>query len=132
MFGVLWGTGFFGIFFCFMQKYSQKDKIQKFNSQKIKAVSRTRSTPGDLTRVLTRYIDEIFPIVYQNQSYFTRMIHEIIKHHRYIVLITTRGQDIDMKKVITCAYLLTIQTMLMFLLALCYELQVNLLFLFNY
>jgi hypothetical protein len=125
MFSFLWGLGIFGILISFIQKHFQKEKIRNFNDQKIKAISRKRSSTTDINVILSKYLDEVFPVVYQTQSYFTRMVQEILKHHRYIELftITARGHEIDMRKIITCVHLLTVQTMLMFLLAVCYELQ---------
>jgi hypothetical protein len=124
MFSFLWGFGLFGILLCFIQKKIQKEKIKNFADEKIKAVTRRRGSTTDMTLILTKYLDEVFPVVYQTQSYFTRMVHEIMKHHRYIELVMTRNQGVDMRKIITCVHLLTVQTMLMFLLAVCYELQV--------
>jgi hypothetical protein len=123
MFSFMWGLGIFGILICLAQKHLQKDKIRNFNDQKIKAISRKRSSTTDINVILSKYLDEVFPVVYQTQSYFTRMVQEIFKHHRYIELLTSRGQELDVRRIITCVHLLTIQTMLMFLLAVCYELQ---------
>lgn len=130
MFSIMWGTGILGILFCISHKYFQKEKIQNFNQQKIQAVRRNRDSILDINIILSKYLDEIFPIVYQTQSYFTRMINEIIKHHRYIDLLMTpssssQGSSGMQKKILTCAHLLTVQTLLMFLLAVCYELQVS-------
>jgi hypothetical protein len=143
MFGFLWGIGIFILFLTFCQRQFQKDKIQKFHIQKIKSISRhhhstnpsspspSASSPPsstsivEINRVLTKYLDEVFPVVFQTQSYFTRMINELLRHHRYIQLISSRSDAIGRKKVVTCFHLLTIQTMLMFLLGLCYELQVG-------
>lgn len=125
MFGVMWGFGIFSILICLLQRHFQQEKIQNFNQHKIKAVTRSRSSGIDVERVLMKYLDEIFPIVYQSQSYFTRMIKETLKHHRYIILLSSRSRDIDMKRILTLCHLLTVQTMLMFLLAVCYELQVD-------
>jgi hypothetical protein len=130
MFSFLWGFGLIGILICFLQKRIQKDKIKNFADEKIKAVSRRRGSTTDINLILAKYLDEVFPVVYQTQSYFTRLVHEVLKHHRYIELITTRSQGVDMRKIITCVHLLTVQTMLMFLLAVCYELQVSAAFLF--
>lgn len=124
MFTVMWGAGIFGIIICLIQKRFQKDKIKNFAQQKIKGASRKRGSTTDINMILSKYLDELFPVVYQTQSYFTRMVNEILRHHRYIDLITSRGQDIDMRKILTCVHLLTVQTLLMFLLAVCYELQV--------
>jgi hypothetical protein len=121
MFGFMWGAGFLGVSVCFFQRQQQGRKIREFQAKKIKAVSRVR--PEELNNLLTKYLDEVFPVVFQSRSYVGRMIEEILKHHRYVSLVTSGAGDVN-KKIITCFHLLTVQTMLMFLLAMCYELQV--------
>jgi hypothetical protein len=131
MFGFLWGLGLLLLLVSFSQQQIQKDKIQTFNSQKIKALSRNRTTDPtstvDMNRVLTKYLDEVFPVVFHTESYLMRLRNELLRHHRYIQLLSSRKDAIGRRKVVTCFHLLTIQTMLMFLLGLCYELQVTLL-----
>lgn len=123
MFGCLWGVGVIGLVFCFLQRQYQRSKIREFEKNKIQAAARVRSV--DMNRILARYLDEVFPVVFQSRSYVARMVEEILKHHRYINLLTSRKDEEGRKsKVVTCFHLLSAQTMLMFLLALCYELQV--------
>jgi hypothetical protein len=117
----MWGVGFLGITVCFFQRQQQGRRIREFQAKKISAVSRAR--PEELNLLLSRYLDEVFPVVFQSRSYVGRMAEEVLKHHRYVALITSRA-DVN-KKMLTCSHLLTVQTMLMFLLALCYELQVS-------
>lgn len=123
MFGVMWGVGLFGLLLCVFRRQYRRFKIQEFESKKIQGA--TRSRIDDLSPLLMKYLDEVFPIVYQNRSYAGRMLEEILKHHRYLDVLSNRS-GVDSKRVITCVHLLTIQTLLMFLLAVFYELQVKL------
>lgn len=124
MFGSMWGAGILGLLSCYFRYEFRKQKIQNFKTNKIVSSSRVRASSTDANSILTKYLDEVFPVVFQSQSYVTRMFTELLKHHRYFQLGTFRGEEADLRRVVTCCHLLTIQTMLMFLLGLCYELQV--------
>jgi hypothetical protein len=128
MFGVMWGgAGLLLFSMSFMVKKSSSQQLQDFHNKKINAVSRARSTPEDIQILLGRYLDEIFPTVFHAESYFRRLTNEIVKHHRYLLLFSSKGDDLHattMKRIVTCAHLLTIQTLLMFMLAVLYDLQV--------
>jgi hypothetical protein len=125
MYGVMWGAGFLLISLSYLQK-NQTKHLTQFHQNKIKAITKSRqaNTSEEIQRMLTKYLDEIFPTVFQTQSYLTRMMEEIMKHHRYVILFSTRGQDLKMKRIVTCVHLLTIQSMLMCMLAVLYDLQV--------
>jgi hypothetical protein len=123
MFGLVWGVGLIGMVISFFQRENQKKKLTEFQQNKIKAISRPRTE--DLNRILVRYLDELFPVVFQSRSYIGRMIDEIWRHHRYLNLLKSHESAMDLRKVITFFHLLTVQTMLMFLLAVFYELQVS-------
>jgi hypothetical protein len=131
MFGWLWGLGIFGLLVCFLNRRYHRHKIEEFQKNKIQAVTRGRTERENMNGLLAKYIDEVFPVVFQGRSYFVRMIEEITKHHRYINLLlpsssgSPKDNDLRRNKVVICGHLLTVQTMLMFLLALCYELQVT-------
>ena len=49
--------------------------------------------------------------------------NELIKNHRYIYLLTTSGKGTDNKRILTGIQLLTTQSMIMFLLAVFYDLE---------
>jgi hypothetical protein len=130
MYGLMWGVGLLMIS---VNLFKQRSRSSLERGAKQKQQTRTpnqakdsdpMSQPDDVRRMLTKYIDEIFPTVFQSQSYFRRMMAEVMKHHRYIVLLTSRGEDLNTKKIITCIHLLTVQSMLMFILAVLYDLQV--------
>jgi hypothetical protein len=135
MYGLMWGVGFLMIIvnLCKTRSHSSSSssssaaggKLSQVQMQKeVATPASTSQTAEDVKRMLTKYIDEVFPTVFQSQSYLSRMMAEVLKHHRYIVLLTSRGEDSNSKKIITCLHLLTVQSMLMFLLAVLYDLQV--------
>eukprot|EP01032_Pedospumella_encystans_P010499 gene10499-12265_t len=67
---------------------------------------------------------ETFPSVFSNKPFFGRMYGEIKRHHRYLTLLTaTKGPTGDKDRILTAVDLLSTQTMLMFLLALLYDVQ---------
>lgn len=133
MYGLMWGIGLLMIGVSLYKqrslRSSQKKTIEgengKIHDQPRKKFQSTSISPQEeIKRMLAKYIDEIFPAVYQSQSYISRMFGEVLKHHRYILLLNTRGEDLNFKKIITCLHMLTVQTMLMFILAVLYDLQV--------
>ena len=74
---------------------------------------------------LVGYILEAFPSVFRERSRVQLVIQEIRKHHKYLSLFLSSetGDRADTLRLIKVAQLLTIQTMLMFLIALFYGLQ---------
>lgn len=132
MYGLMWAVGFLMIgVSLYKQRFSRSDakkeivETQPLRLMKKKSKSRSSKNQEEIKRMLTKYIDEIFPAVYQSRSYVSRMFEEVMKHHRYILLLNFRGEDLNSRKIITCLHMLTVQTMLMFILAMLYDLQVN-------
>eukprot|EP01032_Pedospumella_encystans_P030007 gene30007-33866_t len=92
-----------------------KEQLQKIEGAK---------TNSDVKRYLTNYVVEIFPSVFSNKPFFGRLYGEIKRHHRYLTLFTaTEGATGDKERILTAVELLSTQTMLMFLLALLYDVQ---------
>jgi hypothetical protein len=50
---------------------------------------------------------------------------EVKKHHRYLMLIAADGANSGSVRMLSGVHLLTVQTMLMWVLALCYDVQVS-------
>jgi hypothetical protein len=79
----------------------------------------------DRTKIaLTQYIDEVFPTVFQTKSAFARLTIEVTKHHRYLTLFLGDRHTTDRQRRLICLQMLTVQSMLMFMLAALYEVQV--------
>ena len=126
MFAVLWGGGLSIIFGCVwrrqaMAKKNEKDLSVLKRKQQSAQVSRS---PAAVREYLVNYVAEVFPSVFSNKPFFRRMVDEIKRHHRYLTLFTApHGENGDKARIITGAHLLSIQTMLMFLLAWLYDIQ---------
>jgi hypothetical protein len=66
---------------------------------------------------------EVLPSVFRAKAGLTRFWEEVSKSHRYLLLFTTSGEDGDKKRMLTGLHLLTVQSMLMFILAVFYDIQ---------
>eukprot|EP01034_Spumella_vulgaris_P031902 gene31902-39415_t len=124
MFACLWAIGLLSLVgLCFKrQKRITKTTVDKRRSHK--AGSQTHTTQ-DIKRYLLAYVEKLIPDVYHaTKSKMERAIDETRKHHRYLQLFSARDDQIDAnKRILTLTKMLTIQTMLMFLLAVLYDLQ---------
>jgi hypothetical protein len=65
----------------------------------------------------------VLPSVFRAKAGLTRFWEEVSKSHRYLLLFTASGEDGDKKRMLTGLHLLTVQSMLMFILAVFYDLQ---------
>jgi hypothetical protein len=81
-------------------------------------------SPAAVHQYLTDYVIEIFPAVFSNKPFLSRVYGEVKRHHRYLTLFTApEGEAGDKQRILTGVQLLSIQTMLMFLLSLLYDVQ---------
>ena len=151
MYGVLWSVGLLSI-----SLVSLRNSLRKKKKKELKMNENSKTTPEELSHkkkedldlhngpvrastLLSRYVDELIPQVFHQQSYLKRMWDEILQNHRYITLFYTREDpdhendgdvnshgdgDGDYKRILTSVHVLTVQTMLMFMLAVFYDLQV--------
>jgi hypothetical protein len=74
-------------------------------------------------KYLVTYLNSIFPEVFRQEGTWSGLLRELLKHHRYILLFQGQGSFSYEQRVKTLLQLLTVQTMLMFVLAVCYDLQ---------
>jgi hypothetical protein len=75
-------------------------------------------------KYLYAYLNSIFPNVFRQEgSTWRGLMRAMLKHHRYIAIIRNGETDSHELRVKTVLQLLTVHTMLMFVLALCYDLQ---------
>jgi hypothetical protein len=127
MYGTLWSVGLLGILSCscFQRFRSSKSGAEVMLSEKKERAMLTRSN-HDIKQYLMGYVNEVFPSVYQTKSGVERLWTEIKKHHRYLLLFSTSGDVSESRRMLTGVQLLTVQSMLMFILAVCYDLQVSL------
>ena len=133
MFSILWSTGFFIIgFMAFKRYYFDDDEKEKKEKEKKKAASPLQISVGPATSVgqgnqvlerLTTYINSVVPSVYSEAAMVVRMKEELFRHHSYLNLFFGNTSNTSRLPVLTLLQLLTVQTMLMFLLAVLYDLQ---------
>ena len=117
LFSALWGGGLLLILSCTWRRtamekvhISQEAKLQK----RAERVQGSRSLT-EVRRYLTEYVVTTFPAVFSNKPFFSRLYGEIRRHYRYIRIFTAEdGEHGDKQRILTGAYLLSMQTMLMF------------------
>lgn len=125
MFCTLWCGGF-GLILAWkwrVKKAMQTKRNGVGNDEAAKisiAATKTRS-PAAVYAFLQIYVDEIFPAIFSSKPFIRRLVDEVAKHHRYYTLLT--AIDENKKTILTAFQLTTTQNMLMFLLALFYDLQ---------
>ncbi len=125
LYGIMWAVGLAGIFLCSLRyaKTRHEHASGKSNvTMKKEMASLTRSRE-DIRQYLTAYVGEVLPSVFRAKTGLTRFWEEVSKNHRYLLLFTASGEDGDSKRMLTGIHLLTVQSMLMFILAVFYDLQ---------
>lgn len=125
IFGTLWSGGLFLLFSCTWRKELNKRKsgnAKLEHTRKLKNAKISKS-PVAIREFLLNYVSEVFPVAFRDKSKIHRIKEEIAKHHRYLVMFTAGGEVNDQHRILVGFQLLTVQTMLMFLLALFYDLQ---------
>ena len=126
MFSFLWVGGMFIIFFCGWRRNKMVTKNELLDKQvERKAQSAKNShSPAAICANLQEYVSEVFPSVFGQKPRIHRLVDEVKKHHRYLNILTASPGDFeDRSRILTGIQLLTIQTMLMFLLSVFYDLQ---------
>jgi hypothetical protein len=90
--------------------------------QNVKLEVESRS-PVEIQEYLSQYVKSIFPVVFDNRPRLLRLVDELRRHHRYLLIFTAApGEMGDSKRIMSRIQLLTVQTMQLFLLALFYDL----------
>ena len=123
MFSVVWATGL--LFACGLMVGAFRQPVQKFQKERGRRMGKIAPTALEARKYLLRYIETLIPPVYlHDQSLTVRVLSEIANHHRYLVMFTKKASDSSMwQRTLVVLKMLTTQTMLMFLLALLYDLE---------
>lgn len=96
----------------------------KQNVEKMKRYAQATRSPVAIREYLTTYVDQVFPSAFQNKPRLERFFDEVSKNHRYVMVLSCGSNaKEDHHRILTGVRLLTVQTMLMFLLAVFYDLQ---------
>jgi hypothetical protein len=127
IFAGLWIGGLILICSCtFHREAHKKTKQAKADALLTKQmlVEEVATSRDKMRTYLSNYIREVFPSAFRKTDHLVHRIREeIVKHHRYALLLSPQGEVNDKKRILTGVQLLTVQTMLIFLLALMYDLQ---------
>ena len=126
LFVTLWTVGLILIFGCmWRRKLMEKKNLQHKQILSRKEQSAQVSySPAVVQQNLLSYVSKVFPSIFSNEPIYHRLLGEIKKHHRYLTIFTASSGEIgDKQRILTGIQLLSVQTMLMFLLALLYDLQ---------
>ena len=109
-----------------IMRSSQPDKTEVFLPIDASVSSRNHDGIDQITRMkLWNYVDSIFPPVYDvNRSVWSSMYDELIRYHPYITIFNWTDSCSQKEKLTTSIYLLTVQSMLMFLMAVFIDLEV--------
>jgi hypothetical protein len=123
LYGTLWSVGFFAVaIFTYNQRHSKSEPVKKAKAKSEEAGHSTSSLEQG-REFLTKYVNEAFPAVFQQKPAWQRLWGEISRHHRYLLLFVPTGHSSNSLRSLTAIHLLTVQSMLMFIMALCYDLQ---------
>jgi hypothetical protein len=104
--------------------HASAHKEQKTSFERLKRYAQAARSPVAIGEYLKNYVDEVFPSAFKDKPSLECLVDEIYKHHRYMLVVScSNDKKSDQTRIITAVRLLTVQTMLMFLLAVFYELQ---------
>ena len=131
MFGVLWGCGFIGLYELIKSSYcSRCSKVEAKNNDKAdgRRVAGVRELSHEAKKeYLMKYIDEILPAIFRSNfkhDTTVQSLWKIIKnYHPYAIVFTADGPGAKDLKIRKGLYLLTIQAMLMFIMAVFCDIQ---------
>eukprot|EP01040_Poterioochromonas_malhamensis_P014220 gene14220-15723_t len=124
MFGVLWVGGLIIIFGTVWRQQKSKSKHEEKKNILIRSVEKNPPTNKNMKESLVRYIRSVFPSVFYQDNWLMQLKEEILKNHVYLILLTApKGEMEDKKRIISGVRILTVQTCLMCLLAIFYDLQ---------
>jgi hypothetical protein len=123
---VLWSGGFAIVMSAaFRSKmHAGQHKEQAASFERMKRYAQATRSPVAISEYLRNYVDEVFPSAFKDKPNLECLFDEIYKHHRYVLVVAcSNDKKSDQNRIVTGVRLLTIQTMLMFLLAVFYDLQ---------
>ncbi len=126
MFGTLWVGGIVLLFSCFLQQTvdAKSMNMKRLLHERKKRMAAMSKSPIAIKEYLSNYVNSVIPSVFSSTGLMKRMSTELLQNHSYFSLFYNRDSRMSRdKKILLCIQLLTIQTMLMFLLAVFYDLQ---------
>ena len=127
MFACLWSAGLALLTMCSIRRHRMQDTIakeEKLLGRQHRAAQSAQS-PAAVLQYVTQYVLETVPTVFRLKSRLHQLVRELKSNHRYLSLFLSaeEGPRADRNRLLKVAEVLTVQTLLMFLLALLYDLQ---------
>lgn len=125
MFLTLWGVGMALVFTCVLRRGAAISLSAKHNEElenAKNAVGRDHSAQA-VTDRLKHCVKQLFPSTFSNKPMLFRLVDEVIKHHAYMVFFRVNGKQDAEARIVIGVRILTVQTMLMFLLAVFHDIQ---------
>jgi len=125
-FAVLWVGGMVFLMSAAFRNRMHKSvhREAKQNVERMKRYAQATRSPVAIREYLTTYVDQVFPSAFRNKPRFERFFDEVSKNHRYVMVLSCGSNaKEDHHRILTGVRLLSVQTMLMFLLAVFYDLQ---------
>jgi len=123
MFATVWGCGLLGLYQLFKASYcSCCSKVQP--EEEKKESEQSDAPPAEVSRdskkdYLLKYVDAILPTIFrsavEHDSTLQSMWKTICAYHSYVAVFYVNGSDVKVKRIQKGVYLLTIQSMLMFI-----------------
>ena len=125
MFGALWIVGIVLVLSSISSK-EMKDRAMK--EKRRETAGRLRRLPLSVSPIVSKdyifdYIKSVIPTVFSRKSVLQRLWSEFVTNHKYFKLFYPDEKSKPEARIIGCLYLLSVQTMFMFLLAVFYDLQ---------
>lgn len=126
LYGSMWALGLVYLLFLAHSSISKGRKVSNttvLHSVKANAIAKSTSDSEGIRKYLHSYIDLTFPNVFNPSSWWVRLKAEISEHHRYLYIFNPKADP--KRRFVTGIHLMTIQSMLMFMLAVFYDWQVE-------
>lgn len=132
MYSILWSIGLFGLGVCALRNQRQIAAAVDVKKKKMlagtdpKALEIIPKSTQHIISHLMAYVDAVLPSVYQSNKWFHRMLDELSRHHRYLILfVPSADTSAEQRRMRTGIQLLTVQSVLLFILAVTCDLSVS-------
>jgi hypothetical protein len=125
LFAAMWMMGLLGSYYFSLRGAMAIDTKANMNQilkdARLNALAKNSRSVDSVKRYMNNYLDQIFPSVYGALPWHKRLVMEVKRHHRYVRIFA--GDSSPKERFTTTIHLLTVQTMLMFMLAVFYDIQ---------
>eukprot|EP01038_Epipyxis_sp_PR26KG_P010043 gene10043-13501_t len=126
MFSTFWIVGLFFVSFFYYKSKSKNIKYslhqQQLDDPKVRVLNDTLENAKEILEI---YFDEIIPKIYLSQPIIIRLINEVLGQHRFASVVSIKSgiENHAEQKYVDGIKLLTIQCMMMFMMAIFFDFQ---------